>query len=365
MSFTHEVSKELGIPNVAFWTASGCALWAFLQYPKLVEEGYCPLKDHSYLTSGHLDTTIDWIPGMEGIRLKNLPSFIRATVDEPSYMVIKFIMEEILDKIPKASALILNTFDALEIDVLKPISTMFPAVYTLGPFHSFLNNLTQDEDLKSIGSNLWKEDTHCLQWLNTKKPNSVVYVNFGSITVLTPEQLVEFAWGLANTKLNFLWIIRSDIVKGDSVILPPEFLGETKERGLLDGWCPQEQVLSHPSIGGFLTHCKWNSTFKSISFGVPMLCWPFFADQQTNCWFICNCLGVGMEIDSNVKRKVIEELVKELMIGEKGIEMKENALKWKKLTEETISSPDGSSYLNFDKLVSHVLLREGSSFLTC
>ncbi|KAL3340102.1 hypothetical protein AABB24_028624 [Solanum stoloniferum] len=358
MSFTQQVSEELGVPNVGFWTASGCSLWAFTQYPKLVEQGYAPLKDESYL-----DTIIDWIPGMEGIRLKHLPSFIRASVDEPSYIIIKYIVEEILDKIPKFSALILNTFVMLESDVLQQMATKFPVVnYTIGPLHRFLlNNPTQDEDLKSIGSNLWKEETHCLEWLDTKKPNSVVYVNFGSVTVMSNEQLIEFAWGLANTKLDFLWIVRSDLVMGDSAILPHEFLAETKERGLLGGWCPQEQVLSHPSIGGFLTHCGWNSTFESISYGVPMLCWPFFADQQTNSWFNCNRWGVGMEIDSNVKREVIEELVRELMVGEKGKEMKENALNWKKLAEKAINSSDGSSYMNFDKLVSHVLLGKGLS----
>ncbi|XP_060198908.1 7-deoxyloganetin glucosyltransferase-like [Lycium barbarum] len=362
MSFTLQVSEELGIPYLGFWTGSGCSLWALIQYPKLVEGGYFPLKDESYLINGHLDTIIDWIPGMEGIRLKNLPSFIRSRVDEPSYIVMKYIVEEIVDKIPKFSALIFNTIDTLESNVLQQISTKFPAVYTIGPLHlPLLNNLTQDDDLNSIGSNLWKEDTDCLEWLDTKKPNSVVYVNFGSVTVMSNEQLIEFAWGLANIKMNFLWITRSDLVMGDSAILPHEFLAETKERGLLGGWCPQEQVLSHPSIGGFITHCGWNSTLESISFGVPMLCWPFFADQQTNCWFICNRWGVGMEIDSNVKREVIEKLVRELMIGEKGKEMKENALKWKKLAEETITSSNGSSYMNFEKLVSHVLLRNGPS----
>ncbi|KAH0680170.1 hypothetical protein KY285_021198 [Solanum tuberosum] len=251
----------------------------------------------------------------------------------------------------------------LESDVLQQIATKFPVVkYTIGPLHRFmLNNPTQDEDLKSIGSNLWKEETHCLEWLDTKKPNSVVYVNFGSVTVMSNEQLVEFAWGLANTKMNFLWIVRSDLVMGDSAIFPHEFLVETKERGLLGGWGPQEHVLSHPSIGGFLTHCGWNSTFESISYGVPMLCWPFFADQHTNSWFNCNRWGVGMEIDSNVKREVIENLVRELMIGEKGKEMKENALKWKRLAEKAINSSDGSSCMNFDKLVSHVLLGKGLS----
>ncbi|KAL2468112.1 Glycosyltransferase [Forsythia ovata] len=87
-------------------------------------------------------------------------------------------------------------------------------------------------------------------------------------------------------------------------------------------WCPQEKVLSHPSIGGFLTHSGWNSTLESLGNGVPMICWPFFAEQQTNCWFSCTKLGIGMEIDSDVKKDEVEILVKELMIGEKGKEMK-------------------------------------------
>uniref|UniRef100_M1D1B7 UDP-glucose:glucosyltransferase n=1 Tax=Solanum tuberosum TaxID=4113 RepID=M1D1B7_SOLTU len=175
MSFTQQVSEELGVPNVGFWTASGCSLWAFTQYPKLVEQGYTPIKDESCL-----DMIIDWIPGMEGKRLKNMPSLIRATPDESSYTAVKFIIEEIVEKIPKFSALILNTFDTLESDVLQQIATKFPVVkYTIGPLHRFmLNNPTQDEDLKSIGSNLWKEETHCLEWLDTKKPNSVCLCKF-------------------------------------------------------------------------------------------------------------------------------------------------------------------------------------------
>ncbi|KAI3952377.1 hypothetical protein MKX01_005244 [Papaver californicum] len=110
-----------------------------------------------------------------------------------------------------------------------------------------------------------------------------MYVNFGSITVMTTQQLVECAWGLANSKHNFLWIIRPGLVVGELASLPVEFTEETKERGLLASWCPQEDVLHHASIAGFLTHCGWNSTLESLSCGVPLICWPFFGDQQTNC----------------------------------------------------------------------------------
>jgi hypothetical protein len=290
---------------------------------------------------------------MKGICLKDLPTFIRTT--DPDEIMLNFPMIE-SERARKASALILNTFDGLEHKVLDALSSMFPPIYSIGPLH-LLQNQIPDGDLKSIGSNLWKEDDACLEWLNKKEPNSVVYVNFGSITVMTSEQLIEFAWGLANSNQTFLWIIRPDLVKGDSVVLPPEFFAETKERSLLASWCPQEQVLSHPSIGGFLTHSGWNSTIESVSAGVPMISWPFFAEQQTNCRYSCNEWGIGMEIDGGVKRGEIASLVKELiMVGEKGKELKKKAVECKKLAKEATNKPSGSSYVNVDKMINEVLL---------
>ncbi|CAI9763871.1 unnamed protein product [Fraxinus pennsylvanica] len=125
---------------------------------------------------------------------------------------------------------------------------------------------------------------------------------------------------------------------------------------MLANWCPQEKVLSHPSIGGFLTHCGWNSTLESIGSGVPMICWPFFAEQQTNCWFSCTKLGIGMEIDSDVKRDEVKILVNELMIEEKGKEMKKRALEMMKLAQDSAKNSEGSSYKNLEKLIHQVLL---------
>ncbi|PHU20387.1 UDP-glycosyltransferase 85A3 [Capsicum chinense] len=141
--------------------------------------------------------------------------------------------------------------------------------------------------------------------------------------------------------MEFLWIIRPDIVSGEQAILPSEFMEETKERGMLTGWCPQEQVLSHPAIRGVLTHSGWNSALESISNGVPMICWPFFVEQQTNCWFKCTQWGIGVEIDNNVKREEVESVVRELMVGEKGKRMKKKAMEWKKLAEEAAKKING------------------------
>jgi hypothetical protein len=186
----------------------------------------------------------------------------------------------------------------------------------------------------------------------------VIHVNFGSITVITPQQLVEFGWGLANSKHPFLWIIRPDLVVGESEIFPPEFELETKERSLIASWCPQEEVLNHPSVGGFLTHCGWNSTIEGLCAGVPLLCWPFFADQQTNCKYSCNEWGIGMEINNDVKREEVEKIVRDLMEGDKGKIMKKKVLEWKKLAEEA-TDPLGSSSINLNNFMSEVLLSKG------
>ncbi|GAV63591.1 UDPGT domain-containing protein [Cephalotus follicularis] len=353
MGFTVDAAEEFGVPNVSFCIFSACSLICFLHYRQLVESNYTALKGESNITNESLDTVIDFITGIEGITMRYIPTFFRMT--DPDDIVLKFIAIEV-ERMKRASGIIIHTYDALEHDVLLALSSMLPPVYSIGPL-SHLANQIQNDDLNLLGSNLnlWLEDSQCLEWLDSKEPNSVVYVSFGSITVMTSDQLVEFAWGLANSKKNFLWVIRPDLVSGDSANLPPKFLEETKERSILVSWCPQEQVLNHPSIGGFLTHCGWSSMMETLCAGVPMICWPFFADQATICWFNCVKWGVGIEIDNNVKRDEVERLVRELMDGAKGKEMKKKAMEWKKLAEEATTSPNGSSCKNLDAIVKLLL----------
>ncbi|GKF58200.1 7-deoxyloganetin glucosyltransferase-like protein, partial [Tanacetum coccineum] len=193
----------------------------------------------------------------------------------------------------------------LECDILDTLSAIFPPCYAIGPLN-VLENQIGDEALASIKTNIWKEDHECLKWLDSKANASFIYVNF----------------------------------VGENAVLPHEFLAETSKRGLLASWCPQEQVLNHPSIGGFLTYCGSNSTIESISNGVPMICWPLVSDQQPNCWWSCNKWGIAMEADSAAKRDEIQKLVIDLMNGEKGGKIRKNAIDWKKKVE-------GGVYVSF------------------
>ncbi|XP_021743563.1 7-deoxyloganetin glucosyltransferase-like [Chenopodium quinoa] len=349
MSFTVDAAVEFGIPDVLFWTTSACGFLGYVQYQKLIDLELFPFKDENFATNGDLQTILDWVPAMKDIRMQDLPNFIRTT--DPNDFMVNYITR-LISKIKEGSAIIFNTYDVLEHDVLEALSSDFPSLYTVGPLE-LLESIEDcnDDKTKAISTSLWKEDTRCLEWLESHEPNSVVYVNFGSVTVMTNDQLIEFAWGLANSEKPFLWITRPDLVIGDSAVLPPEFLENTKDRGLVTSWCDQKQVLTHPAIGGFLTHCGWNSTIETLINGVPIVCWPFFAEQQTNCWFSCNSWGIGMEIDVNVKRSEVEGQVRELMDGEKGKEMKEKVMEWKRLAHEAVTAPNGSSYNNLDKVI--------------
>ncbi|KAI3689411.1 hypothetical protein L2E82_47367 [Cichorium intybus] len=351
MGFTLDAAREFDIFEILLWTSGLGSLICLNEYPNLLKRGLVPNKESSVLVDGYLDTIIDCLPTMSGIRLKDLVSFFRNTSPGDEYMV-QFLCLQV-ERAKSASAIIFNTFHELERDHLDMLSSVFPPCYEIGPLH-LLEKKVVDESVASLKSNLWKEDDKCLQWLEAKPASSVIYVNFGSIAVMTHQHLVEFCWGLAKSNYSFLWIIRPDLVVGDSAVLPPEFLAEINNRGMLTGWCPQEQVLSHPSIGGFLTHSGWNSTLESISSGVPMICWPFFGDQQTNCWTCCNKWEVAMEIDYDVKREEVADLVIELMNGERGNKLRKNAIDLKHNAKKASTSPFGSSIVNLEKVI-HLL----------
>lgn len=353
LPFAYDAGEEFGIPVVAYWTVSASTLLGSLHHRNFIEKGYFPLKDPTYLTNGYIEKTVtDWIPGMKNMRLKDHCSFLRTT--DPNDFMFHFVRDA-AESAVKASANIINTFAELEPEVLDALADALPRIYSIGPMHVFLKQVPESP-VKSIPFNLWKEESECLRWLDSKEPGSVVYVNFGSVALLTPEQLVEFAWGLADSGHSFLWVIRPDLMPCETAVLSPAFQEATRGRKWLAGWCPQEDVLRHPSVGGFLTHCGWNSTLESLAAGVPVICCPFIGDQPTNCRYCCVEWGIGIEVEGEVSRECVVRLVRELIDGEAGRRLKAKALEWKRLTMAAVA-PNGSSSVNVDMLIKDVIMR--------
>jgi hypothetical protein len=320
----------------------------------------CFADEAQVTDKGHLDTVVHGFRGMcEGMRLRDFPSFIRTTDREDA--LLNFVMT-MAERLSLPNAVVLNTFDEIEGPVLDAMRDILPPMYTVGPLHHYASLVVPvGTTVDGLGSNLWKEeDDGLFEWLDGQDANSVVYVNYGSITVMTNEELLEFAWGLAGSGYPFVWNIRPDLVKGDTAVLPPEFMSSVSGRSMMTTWCAQEKVIAHEAVGVFLTHSGWNSTLESICAGVPMLSWPFFSEQQTNCRYKCTEWGIGMEIGGEVKRVELAEMIQEVMEGEKGHEMRKRSAEWKEKAVRTTLA-GGPAEANLDAVISDVLLARFNS----
>uniref|UniRef100_A0A7N0T6J3 UDP-glycosyltransferases domain-containing protein n=1 Tax=Kalanchoe fedtschenkoi TaxID=63787 RepID=A0A7N0T6J3_KALFE len=288
---------------------------------------------------------------MPDLRLKDLPSVLRTT--DPNDILFYTQKTEVRNCL-SAPTILINTYDDLEPKVLDGLKKLHPRIHPIGPLSLLSQRYTLATELKSFNSSLWKEDAKCVEWLSGRAARSVVYVNYGSVTTMSYDRLKEFAWGLAGSGQAFLWVVRSDVLGGDSVELGGDFLDEIEGRGLVVSWCPQEEVLSHPSVGAFLTHCGWNSMLESLSAGVPMICWPNYFEQHTNARYACTDWGVGLELGAEAERGEIAEVVREMMGGGRGVELRENAGEWKRRGEAAIDV-GGSSYTSFEQFISEVI----------
>lgn len=302
-----------------------------------------------------MNRLINNVSGMERLlRCRDLPSFCRASdLTDPT---LQLVLRE-THQSQRAEAVILNTFEDLEGPIISHVQTQCPKIYSIGPLHAHLKHKLAAASLRLRSSNsLVAVDRSCMVWLDAQPPKSVIYVSFGSMAVMTKDQLMEFWYGLVNSNKRFLWVIRTNLVtgEGDGAQVPAELLEETKERGFIVGWAPQEEVLAHGAVGGFLTHSGWNSTIESIVAGVPMICWPYFADQQVNSRFVSEVWKLGMDMKDVCDRQTVEKMVNDLM-EEKKEEFERVAEEMSILARKSVSE-GGSSYCNMERLLEDLRL---------
>ncbi|KAL7107723.1 hypothetical protein ACP275_06G072700 [Erythranthe tilingii] len=253
----------------------------------------------------------------------------------------------------RAYGLILNTFEDLEGPILNEMRTICPNIYTIGPLHAHLKAKLAANSTSAppaFSNSLWEEDRTCMTWLDSQPPKSVIYVSFGSLAVMTNDQLMEFWYGLVNSGQKFLWVIRPDSISGYEV--PVELSQGTEERGYIVGWAPQEEVLAHRAVGGFLTHSGWNSTLESVYEGVPMICWPYFMDQQVNSRLVEEEWKLGLDMKDTCDRSLIEKTIKNLMEVRKD----EFLLRADEMAKsaKTCLSEGGSSFRNLELLIDDI-----------
>ncbi|CAI9091602.1 OLC1v1026674C1 [Oldenlandia corymbosa var. corymbosa] len=361
MGFAFDVAKETGIPIFYVRTIGPCTLWTFFCLPHLLDSGELPPLDTTNINADDMDRPVRGVPGTESfLRRRDLPRF--STLGDTAYESLQLLMKE-GEEVPKAHGLILNTFEELDGPLLSLLRATCPNTYAIGPLHAHVKNKrskqTVTESKCSSSSNLWPEDRSCLGWLDQQASKSVMYVSFGSIAIFSREKLMELWYGLVNSGVQFLWVIRPDSIIGENweKHIPAELLEGTKQRGFIVGWAPQEEVIGHPAVGGFLTHSGWNSTLESIYAGVPMLCWPYFLDQQLNSRFVSEAWKVGLDMKDTCDRSIVEEMVRDLMDVRKE-EFSRRAEELSELARNCLIE-GGSSSSNFQRLIMDI--RQGGS----
>ncbi|KAK6161554.1 hypothetical protein DH2020_004935 [Rehmannia glutinosa] len=288
-SWPATIAKKYNMVNVSLWTAPATVFSINYHLDLLKQNGHFPF-------TGDGENHINYIPGVQSISTRDLMSYIQ----HPN---IKPVLVQIT----------LKGFDQ------EPLA-----------------------------------ESDCTGWLHSKPPGSVLYVSFGSFAQSNKQLTAELAHGLLSSEVHFVWIIRPDVVGENGIddILPIGFEDVIKDRGLIVPWCNQNRVLSSPAIGGFLTHCGWNSIMESIWHGVPMICYPFYVDQPTNRKLVVDDWKIGINLceGERVTREEVASKINVVMNGEKSAELKREIKKVSEKLHDSLGS-GGSSERNFNRFV--------------
>ncbi|KAF7803073.1 UDP-glycosyltransferase 83A1-like [Senna tora] len=314
------VAEKMGIKRAAVWTASAACFALYFSIPKL-------LRDEIIDSDGTPteDKFIQLSPNMPIMRTKHFfwTQFGDDDLDAKR-IVFNFVLSNI-KALEVTDWVICNSTQELE-----PSPFAFsPKMLPIGPLLASKNN-----HARNLAASFWPEDSTCLNWLDQQENNSVIYIAFGSFTIFDLTQLQELALGLELSNKPFLWVIRPDINNESNQAFLKKFEERLPSHGKIVGWAPQKEVLGHPSIACFLSHCGWNSTIEGVINGIPFLCWPYFADQFLNETYICDIWKVGLRVNRNnngiISQVEIRDKIKQVLRDEgfkaRALEMKERAI---------------------------------------
>lgn len=328
--FTKDVADSFNLPRISIRTGSMSAFVVYDSLPLLRATGYYPLQE------AKLDEPV---PELPPLKVKDLPP-------ESFHDMLFTLVEDT----KTSQAVICNTFEELESSALAKVWQSLPIpVFPIGPLHKL------SPPAPSIS--IMTQDQTSISWLNTQAHKSVLYISFGSAVMMSEAAFLEIAWGLAKSNQPFLWVVRPGLVQGSETYEPASiegYLEKVSGRGHIVKWAPQQEVLAHPSVGGFWTHCGWNSTLETISEGVPMICLPFYADQVVTARYVNDCWGVGLRLGRGANREVVEKAIRRLMVEQEGEEMRNRMTNLKKKATLTLLE-GGSSHTSLEKLTSYLL----------
>ncbi|XP_017977055.1 PREDICTED: anthocyanidin 3-O-glucosyltransferase 2 [Theobroma cacao] len=326
--FAKEMAEENGVPWVPFFVS-----------------GACPLSSHLYTDTirqnfgvggmvGREDETLDFIPGMSNIRIRDLPEGILFGNLESIFSRMVHRMGQVL---PEAAAVFISSFEELDPVVTSDMKSKLKKFLNVGPL-----------TLSTPPAPAVPDSYGCLTWLDKQKPATVAYISFGSVATPPPNELVALAEALEASMVPFIWSLRDK----SKVHLPNGFLD--RANGILVPWAPQIDVLAHGAVGVFISHGGYNSMQESMSSGVPMIVRPFFGDHGLNGRMVEHVWEIGVIVEGGIfTKKCVTSCLDLVLAQEKGKKMRENLKALKELAHRAVG-PEGSSTKNFKALLDFV-----------
>ncbi|KAM7269526.1 hypothetical protein ACFE04_025023 [Oxalis oulophora] len=309
MSAIIPVVAELSLPGYVFFTASARMFSFLASFSTSVEPK---------LNSGFVKPTdILEIPSLSPVTVSMIPPVLL----NPKHL-FSTIFREDSPNVMKSNGILINTFGQLEPETLAALNSgtvvaELSPVYDIGPLTPFDFEKTELTNSSPV------------KWLDDQPTDSVVFISFGSRTPMSTDQIREIGAGLATSGCRFLWLVKMKKVdreeEEDDIleVLGPEIAETIKDRGLVvKDWVDQNEILAHNSVGGFLSHCGWNSVVEAALHGVRILAWPQLGDQQINAEVVEKAgFGIwerswGWGMASLVRGDEIGEKIKEMMESE-------------------------------------------------
>ncbi|GLU02586.1 hypothetical protein SLE2022_198310 [Rubroshorea leprosula] len=334
-----EVRWAIGVGNrrnisvAAFWTMSATVLSMFHHFD-------LHIKHHN--STVDLIEEVNEIAGISSDTVADLRTIFRRDDSRVLQLALECISE-----VPRAQYLLFTSVYELEHQIIDTLKTIYPfPIYTIGPAIPYL-------ELKTKISN---EAENYSRWLDSQPEGSVLYISLGSFLSVSSTQMGEIFAGLQTSGVRFLWVARGEASK-----LKADYC--SGDMGLVIPWCDQLKVLCHQAIGGFWTHCGWNSTLEAIYAGVPMLTYPLFLDQDTNSRQIVEDWGIGCRVkreagaEKLVTGEEIRDVVGRFMDSEsnEGKEIRRKAKEFREICH-LATAKDGSSAANLDAFIKNISL---------
>ncbi|KAK2654530.1 hypothetical protein Ddye_014386 [Dipteronia dyeriana] len=342
------------IPVASLWTMSASVFSIFYHFNLLEKNGHFPVE---LVERGH--EIVDYIPGLPPTRLENIPTIFHQTSKQNLHRALECVGE-----VSKAHYLLFTTVYELEAQVIDTLHAEFPfPVYAIGPAIPYSQVLNQSASAASTTTSLINSPNYYLQWLDSQPADSVLYVSLGSFLSVSSTQIDEIVAGVRNSGVRFLFVARGEHLTD----LFKDGCGPCGDDQMVVPWCDQLRVLSHSSVGGFWTHCGFNSTLEALYAGVPMLTFPIFWDQVPNSKQIVEDWKVGWRVkretgsDNLVSREEISKLVKRFMDSDTDDkkEMRKRAREIQEFCQVAISE-GGSSETNLEVFVNDIISKSFS-----